>query len=169
MASHKGGVVSTVEKLAQPIAQGLGLELWDTQFVKEGSTYYLRIFIDKDGGISIDDCEAMSRAIDKELDRADPIEQSYCLEVSSPGIERQLTKDWHFEKYLGKTIMSRLIRPDSEGRRDIDGTLESFDGIYAGIKTASGTILVKRAETAYFKLADDESENDFGNDAEVEE
>ena len=115
-----------------PIAQELSLELWDIQFVKEGSSYFLRIFIDKDGGVSIDDCEAMSRAIDKELDRVDPIEQSYCLEVSSPGIERTLTKDWHFEKYLGKKIKSRLIRPDAKGRRDIEGTLESYDGEYAG-------------------------------------
>lgn len=167
MASRKGNVVSEVEKLAMPIAQGLGLELWDIQFVKEGSTYYLRIFIDKDGMVSIDDCEAMSRGIDKELDRADPIEQSYCLEVSSPGIERSLTKDWHFEKYLGKNIKSRLIRPDAEGRRDIEGTLESHDSSYVGIKTASGTVLVKHTEAAYFRLADDDEA--FGGDSELEE
>lgn len=160
MASHKGSVVSTVEKLALPIAQQLSLELWDIEFVKEGSSYYLRIFIDKDGGVSIDDCEAMSRALDKELDRADPIEQSYCLEVSSPGIERALTKDWHFEKYLGRKIKSRLIRPDTQGRRDIEGILESFDGGFVGIKTALGTVLIKRAEAAYFKLADDEGNDD---------
>jgi ribosome maturation factor RimP len=164
MASHKGVVVSEVEKLALPIAQELGLELWEIQFVKEGSTYYLRIFIDKDGGVSIDDCEAMSRAIDKELDRTDPIEQSYCLEVSSPGIERSLTKDRHFEKYMGKKIKARLIRPDASGRRDIEGTLESFDGSYVGVKTVSDTVLIKRAEAAYFRLA----YND-GDDFELEE
>ena len=167
MASRKGNVVAEVEKLASPIAQELGLEIWDIQFVKEGSTYYLRIFIDRDGGVSIDDCEAMSRAIDKELDRVDPIEQSYCLEVSSPGIERALTKDRHFEKYLGKNIKSRLIRPDAEGRRDIEGTLESYDSSYVGIKTAFGTVLVKHAEAAYFRLADDDEA--FSDDSELEE
>ena len=165
MASHKGSVVSAVEKLAMPIAQSLGLSLWDIEFVKEGSSYYLRIFIDKDEGISINDCEAMSRAIDKELDKDDPIEQGYCLEVSSPGIERTLTKDWHFEKYIGKNIKARLIRPDADGRRDIEGKLESFDSGYAGIKTVTGTVLVKRAEAAYFRLADD----DFNDDSVLEE
>jgi ribosome maturation factor RimP len=87
--------------------------------------------------------------------------------VSSPGIERSLTKDWHFEKYSGKKIKSRLIRPDADGRRDIEGTLESFDGTYAGIKTASGTVLIKRSEAAYFRLADDGSA--FGDDSELEE
>jgi ribosome maturation factor RimP len=165
MALHKGNIVSAVEKLALPIAETLGLELWDTQFVKEGSSYFLRIFIDKEGGVTIDDCETMSRAIDKELDSADPIEQSYCLEVSSPGIERSLTKDRHFQKYIGKKIKSRLIRPNAGGQRDIEGTLESFDGGYAGIKTASGTVRVKRADAAYFRLVDD----GFGDNSVLEE
>ena len=165
MPSHKSNIVSIVEQLAKPFADRLGLELWDIQFVKEGASYYLRIFIDKDGGVSIDDCEAMSRAIDSELDRVDPIEQSYCLEVSSPGIERNLTKDWHFEKYLGSKIKARLIRPNENGQRDIEGELVSYDNGYAGIKTKSGTVLVKRAEAAYFRLSGDNTESN----AELEE
>lgn len=164
MASHKG-VVSVVEQLALPIAQELSLEIWDVQFVKEGSTYFLRVFIDREGGVTIEDCEAMSRALDRELDRVDPIEQSYCLEVSSPGIERLLTRDRHFEKYLGQKIKTRLIRPDAEGRREIAGTLTSCDGGYVGLKTGAGTVLVKRSEAAYFKLVDDT----FGDDALLEE
>lgn len=86
MASKgKGGItVNTVWNIAQPIAESLGLELWDVRFEKEGADWFLRVFIDKDGGVSIDDCVDMSHALDKPLDEADPIEQSYCLEVCSP-------------------------------------------------------------------------------------
>lgn len=170
MALHKGSVVSTVEKLAAPIAERLGLELWDIEFVKEGSTYTLRVFIDKDTGVTIDDCEAMSRALDKELDDADPIEQSYCLEVSSPGIERTLSKDWHFERYLGSIIKARLIRPDAQGRRDIEGELESVDKDYVGIKTDAGTVLVKRSDAAYFRLSEENYDfSEFDDDTDLEE
>jgi ribosome maturation factor RimP len=151
MASRKGSVVSAVETIAGPIAEALSLGLWDIEFVKEGATHFLRIYLDKEGGVSIDDCEAFSRAIDKELDRVDPIEQSYCLEVSSPGIERALTKDWHFEKYLGKPVTVRLIRPDGEGRRELSGTLEAFNKETVTIMTASGAAEVKRSGAAYFK------------------
>ena len=90
--SKGGNTVSKVAALAKPIAEELGLSLWDVRFVKEGAQYYLRIFIDKEGGVSVDDCERMSRAIDKPLDELDPIEQSYILEVCSPGIERELSR-----------------------------------------------------------------------------
>lgn len=159
MASRKGNVVTAVEAIAQPIAEALALSIWDIEFVKEGATFFLRIFIDKEEGVSIDDCEAFSRAIDKELDRVDPIEQGYCLEVSSPGIERALTKDWHFEKYLGMPVTVRLIRPDVEGRRELSGTLEGFDKETITIMTASGAAEVKRSGTAYCKyieLIDDD-------------
>jgi Uncharacterized protein conserved in bacteria len=154
MASRKGGVVSAVETIARPIAQALTLDLWDIEFVKEGATHYLRFYIDKEGGVTIDDCEAFSRAIDKELDRVDPIEQSYCLEVSSPGIERALTKDRHFEKYRGKPVTARLIRPDAQGRRELEGTLEAFDGETVTLMTASGAAEIKRSGAAYFKYID---------------
>lgn len=86
MASKgKGGItVNAVWDIARPIAEKLGLELWDVRFEKEGADWFLRVFIDKDGGVSIDDCVDMSHALDKPLDDADPIEQSYCLEVCSP-------------------------------------------------------------------------------------
>ena len=82
--------VSAVRAIAEPIAQRLGLEIWDIRFLKEGTGWFLRIFIDKDGGVGIDDCVEMSRALNAPLDEADLIEQAYCLEVSSPGVERQL-------------------------------------------------------------------------------
>ena len=113
MASKgKGGsTVAAVTAIAQPIAERLGLRLWDVRFVKEGADWFLRVFIDKDGGVGIDDCVAMSHALDKPLDEADPIEQSYCLEVSSPGTDRELTRPAHFEACLGERVRARLIRP----------------------------------------------------------
>ena len=96
-AKKKGGnTVALVRRLAEPIARDLGLMLWDVRFVKEGADWFLRIFIDKPEGIGIEDCEAMSRAINGPLDELDPVEQSYCLEVCSPGMNRELTRDEHF-------------------------------------------------------------------------
>lgn len=153
MASKKSDVIKTVGEIAEPIAKRFGLLIWDIDFVKEGSSYFLRVFIDKEGAVSIDDCESVSRALDKELDRIDPIDQSYCLEVSSPGIERELKKDWHFEKYIGSRVKARLIRPAYDGRRDIEGTLKSYDGGAAEIETGDiGTVLVNRKEAAYIRL-----------------
>ena len=125
---EKGNTVSAVWQIAQPIAESLGLALWDVRFVKEGADWFLRIFIDKEGGVSIDDCEAMSRAIDKPLDDADPISQSYCLEVSSPGVERELVRPEHYAQMTGQPVKVRLIRPDENGERDLCGTLGGLDG-----------------------------------------
>lgn len=135
MAAGKGGnTVKIVRELAQPIIEELGLVLWDVRFVKEGATYYLRIFIDKkDGSVGIDDCESVSRRLDKLLDEADPIDCSYCLEVSSPGIERELVRAEHFESALGEKIKIRLIRA-IDGARDFKGTLLSYEN---GVLTAA--------------------------------
>lgn len=105
----KGNTVSRVTEIITPYAHQLGLEIWDVRFAKEGTDWYLRIFIDKDGGISIDDCVDLTHAITKPLDEADPISQSYTLEVSSPGVERELTADAHFEKYIGSNVMVSLF------------------------------------------------------------
>lgn len=155
MASNKANVVSVVEKLATPVAASLGLDIWNVEFVKEGSSYFLRIYIDREDGVSIDDCEAMSRAIDKVLDDADPIEQSYCLEVSSPGIERTLKKQSQFKKFLGKKIKAKLFKADENGRRELEGTLLSFDDGAAEIETAEETVIIKTSQAAYFKTCDD--------------
>ena len=112
--------------LAKPIADELGLTIWDVRFEKEGAMWVLLVVIDKEGGVSIDDCEAMSRPLDKKLDEMDPIEQSYCLEVSSAGIERELTKDWHFEACKGEKVVVRLIRPYN-GVREFIGTLSKME------------------------------------------
>ena len=156
MASKgKGGnTVNTVWEIAEPIAQSLGLEIWDVRFEKEGADWFLRIFIDKEGGVSIDDCVDMSHAIDKPLDEADPIEQSYCLEVSSPGLERDLKRDAHFEKSLGERIMVKLIRP-VDGQREFKGTLESYDNGNFELLLEDGTkLMINKKETSYVKLDD---------------
>lgn len=156
MASKgKGGnTVNTVWEIAEPIAQSLGLEIWDVRFEKEGADWFLRIFIDKEGGVSIDDCVDMSHAIDKPLDEADPIEQSYCLEVSSPGLERDLKRDAHFEKSLGEKIMVKLIRP-VDGQREFKGTLESYDNGNFELLLEDGTkLMINKKETSYVKLDD---------------
>lgn len=130
----KESTTAVAARLAQPLLDEMGLTLWDLRFEKEGSLWYLRYFIDKDGGVTIDDCERFSRAVEKKLDEADPIDQSYTLEVSSPGIERELTKPWHYETCMGQVISVRLIRP-------VDGTRE-FVGALAGYREEEITLLL---------------------------
>ena len=161
MAKSKGGnTVETVWKIAEPIAQDLGLSLWDVRFEKEGANWYLRIFIDKEDGVSIDDCVDMSHAIDKPLDDADPIEQSYCLEVCSPGVERELKRDSHFEKCIGQPVMVKLIRP-IDSKREFNGILESYDNGNFELRLEDGTgLMINKKETSYVKL------DDFGGEEE---
>lgn len=155
MAKGKGGnTVETVWKIAEPVAAQLGMSVWDVRFEKEGANWYLRIFIDKDGGVSIDDCVDMSHAIDKPLDDADPIEQSYCLEVCSPGVERELKRDAHFEKYIGSPVMVKLIRPINS-QREFKGTLKSYDNGNFELRLEDGTgLMINKKETSYVKLDD---------------
>lgn len=135
-------VEAKIENLLEPIINNLGYILYDVQYIKEGKDYYLRITIDKNGGISIEDCENVNNAIDNPLDIADIIQDSYILEVSSPGIERVLRKHWHFEKQLGNTISVKLFKAVNKVKEfngilreyneenlklEIDGELVTFD------------------------------------------
>lgn len=156
----KNNTVSRVTEIVAPYASELGLDLWDVRFVKEGTDWYLRIFIDKDGGVSIDDCVDMTHAITKPLDDADPIPQSYTLEVSSPGVERELVTDSHFEKFIGAPVMLRLIRPIDKVR-DFSGVLGAYDNGVITVKLENGEELeVNKKDTSYVKL-DDFDMNDF--------
>lgn len=121
-----GNTAAAVWKLVQPIAESLGLTIWDVRFVKEGALWYLRIFIDKPEGVGIEDCEAMSRAVNGPLDELDPIDQSYCLEVSSPGINRELIRPEHFETFMDCFVIVKLIRPLEDGSREVGGILRSY-------------------------------------------
>ena len=135
-------VAVRVWELAQPLAEELGLSLWDVQYVKEGADWYLRIFIDKEGGVSIDDCVDMTHAIDPVLDEEDPVPQEYMLEVSSPGLERRLTRPEHFARFAGEPVHVRLIRPLPEIGREFEGILlESEDETVLALELEDGTVL----------------------------
>ncbi len=116
-----------VAELIKDAVAEQGLILWDVRFVKEGASWYLRVFIDKDGGVDINDCTDVSRIIDPIIDEADPINVSYYLEVCSPGVERDLTEPWHFERYIGQAVKVKLIR-QKDGKREFFGTLKHYDG-----------------------------------------
>jgi len=120
-------ITAEVEKIVRPLMSNnfANLELFDLQFVKEGPNWYLRIYIDKDGGVTIDDCEAVSRAVERALDENDPIETAYILEISSPGIDRPLKKDSDFGKYRGREVEIRLYKA-------VDGA-KAFKGRLAGL------------------------------------
>ena len=119
-------IKAIAEELALPLAEKLGVELYDVDYKKEGSDWRLTYYIDKPGGVSLLDCEEFSRQISEVLDQADPIEQNYILTVSSPGIERKLTKPAHFQAVLGKKIEVKLFTP-KEGKRQFVGILKAFE------------------------------------------
>ena len=153
LLSSKGKGGNTVA-LAEPLAQQLGLTLWDIRFVKEGASWYLRVFVEKEGGVSVDDCVAMSHALDGPLDETDPIEQNYYLEVSSPGLERELTRDEHFQALLGARIKVRLIRPVDQVR-DFTGELLSFDNGAITLLLENGTQMqLQKKEASWIRLDD---------------
>ncbi|MBQ8974855.1 MAG: ribosome maturation factor RimP, partial [Oscillospiraceae bacterium] len=101
-------ITDTVAALARPVVEQAGCELWDVEYVKEAGQWFLRVYIDKEGGVSIDDCEAVSRALDPILDESDPIETSYVFEVSSAGAERSLKRPSDFERFMGSLVEVRL-------------------------------------------------------------
>ena len=159
MAKEKSGAatVRIVEELVRPVVEDLGLRLWDVRFEKEGPDWYLRILIERDTPLDTDTCEDVTRAIDPLLDEADPIEQSYYLEVGSPGLGRRLTRDEHFARYMGEKAAMHLIRPDEQGRRDYAGILQGLDAdgnVTLTDGEESWTFPVKSA--GYVKLCDDE-------------
>ena len=157
MAKSKGGVtVSKVWELCEPIVKEFGLSLWDVRYVKEGADWYLRIFIDKEGGVDITDCEKVSRAINTPLDELDPIENAYCLEVCSPGIERELVRDEHFIQFIGADIMVRMRRPIEGIGKDFCGVLKGYDDGMVTISDHSGEneVTISKKDAAWIKLDD---------------
>lgn len=151
--------VQSVYDIVKPFADEQGLDIWDVCFVKEGADWYLRIFVDKDGGVSIDDCVNLTHAISKPLDEADPIKQSYYLEVSSPGIERELTKNEHFKKFIGSKVLVRTIRPINNVR-DFNGVLESFEDGKMIIRLKNDeTLELTKKDTSFVKLDDFDTED----------
>ena len=144
---------SKVEVLVSGMIEKMGYELVDVEFVKEGQNWYLRFYLDKEGGINIDACEKASKAIEKLLDEKDPIEQAYILEVSSPGLDRQLKKDKDFVKYAGSLVDVKLYKA-VDGSKEFQGTLKGLEGNIITIEDENGNELsFDRKDTAVIKLA----------------
>jgi len=132
--------------LKQPVAE-LGFELCDVEFIKEYGDWVLTLYIDKEGGVNIDDCERVSRAVDPLLDEADPIEQAYMLSVSSLGLDRPLKKDADFARNIGKRIEIKLFAPKN-GKKEFTGELVSFDENNIVVKLESGELEIERKALA---------------------
>lgn len=135
----KKNIAQTVEEIAEPIVEEAGCELVGVDFVKEGSNWFLRVYIDKPEGVSLDDCEKVSRPLNSKLDELNPISQPYYLEVSSPGVERPLKKPRDFEKAVGSQVEIRLYTAIDNTKR-FEGELMSYDGNKVVISTESGII-----------------------------
>ena len=141
------------EALLLPIMERTGFELVDVEYVKEGSNYYLRAYIDKKGGITIDDCEAVSRELSDLLDVEDFIPESYFLEVSSPGLGRQLKKDKDFARSIGEDVEVELYRPINK-RKELEGELERFDAENIVLRVSeTESLTIPRESIAMIKLA----------------
>lgn len=152
-----GSTVEIVRELAQPLCDELGLFLWDVRFEKEGTTWYLKVLIDKDGGVDMDDCEAFSRPFNTILDEEDPISRSYVFEVGSPGLARELKRPEHFECCIGDELRVRLIR-EKDGEKEFIGELLSYEkGKITVMKRGEQAPTdVELSECAFVKLCDDE-------------
>ncbi len=149
MSTNAKNVAGTVRELILPVANELGYLLWDVEYVKEGSKMILRVTIDKEDGVGIEDCERMHRAIDPVLDEADPIDAAYYLEVSSPGIERDLRTEEHILACIGSRVQVRLYAP-IDNSRSLVGILAAYENGEVSIETGKG--LVKLPRTAISKM-----------------
>ncbi len=139
-------------EIAKPVAEENDCYIYDVEYVKEGKARTLRIFADKeDGGISLDECETISHRMSDLLDESDPIRENYMLEVSSPGIERRLSQDWHFEKYMGQIIDVGLYKA-VDGAKQISGELKTYSNGEITIETENGDKTIMQSETTSIKL-----------------
>ncbi len=144
-------VTEVVEELAVPICQELDLELIEIEYVKEGKSWFLRVYIDKENGVDIEDCGLVSERLSEKLDDVDPIPHNYFLEVSSPGAERPLKKQKDFERAIGKNIFIKTYEP-IDGEKSFEGTLLEFDGQFVKIEIKIKT-RKKAIEIPYEKVA----------------
>ena len=143
---------STAWKIAEPIAEENGCFIYDVEFVKEGGIYFLRIYVDRDGGIDLYMCERISRAVSEKLDAADPIKQNYYLEVSSPGVERRLRTAEHFKRYIGSVVDVGFYKAVN-GSKQLTGTLSKFsDGDICVQQDDGNEVCFNQKETAFIKL-----------------
>lgn len=144
-------VTDIAAQLALPIVEENGCSLWDVEYVKEAGEWFLRLYIDKEGGVSIDDCEAVSRAVSDALDEADPIQGSYTFEVSSAGADRALKKPEHFAAMLGREVEVRLYRA-REGRKEFAGVLTGYEDGAVTIDAGGQSLRFEKPDVAQVRL-----------------
>ncbi|MBE6915747.1 MAG: ribosome maturation factor RimP [Ruminococcaceae bacterium] len=144
-------ISEVVEALARPVVEGLGLILWDVEYLKEGGQWYLRLYLDKEDGVSIEDCEAVSRALDPILDREDPIDDPYIFEVASAGAERALKRPSDFLAYIGHLVELRTFKPKG-GAKQFLGNLVSEENGAVTIEVDGENIRFEKNEIALVRL-----------------
>lgn len=144
-------VTDLVTEIAKPIVEEKGMELWDVEYVREGSEYFLRLYLDKEGGVDIDDCEAVSRAVDPILDEKDPIPGSYHFEVCSAGLERALKRPGDFERFLGSPVTVKLYRPRN-GLKELPSVLKGYEDGRVTVEAGKETITFEKSEVALVRL-----------------
>ena len=144
-------ITEIVAGFSQPVVESFGCTLWDVEYVREGSDYFLRLYIDKEGGVDITDCEKISRAVDPILDEKDPIQESYHFEVCSAGLERSLKRPADFERFMGSPIMIKLYRPRN-GLKEIPGILRGYEDGRITAECGKETICFEKSEVALVRL-----------------
>ena len=144
-------VTDLAAKLALPVVEEAGCELWDVEYVREAGTWFLRIYIDKEGGVDILDCEKVSRALSDLLDEADPIEGSYTLEVSSAGAERPLKRPGDFQRFMGSPVAVKLYKAQG-GRKEFAGVLTGYDNGDVTITVGDASMTFAKADVALCRL-----------------
>ena len=144
-------VTEKVTQLAEPVAAELGLEIWDVEYIREAGQWYLRVYIDKDGGVSINDCEAMSRTLDPLLDEADPIAEPYVFEVSSAGAERELKRERDFERYMGTLVEVKHYQPVNGAKSHV-GKLAGYDNGAVTLNVNGEELYFEKAQVAQVRL-----------------
>ena len=144
-------ITDQVTGFAQPVVESFGCQLWDVEYVREGSERYLRLYIEKEGGVDIDDCEKIHRAIDPILDEKDPIPESYHFEVSSAGLERALKRPGDFERFMGSPVLVKLYRPRN-GLKEIPGILRGYEDGKVTVEAGKETITFEKSLVALVRL-----------------
>ena len=144
-------VTEQVAQFAEPVVQAHGCTLWDVEYVREGGEWFLRLYIDKDGGVDISDCEAISRALDPILDEKDPVPDSYNFEVCSAGCERVLKRPGDFQQFLGSKVLLRLYRP-RDGRKEYIGVLKDYQNGTVTLEAGEEAMTFTPEETALVRL-----------------
>ena len=144
-------VTDLVTEFSKPIVEENGCSLWDVEYVREGSERFLRIYIDKEGGVDIEDCEKVHRALDPVLDEKDPIAESYHFEVCSAGLERALKRPSDFAQFMGSPIVVKLYRPRN-GLKEIPGILRGYEEGRITVEAGKETITFEKSEVALCRL-----------------